>query len=274
MGPSGSGKSTLMHILAGLDRPTLDRRPRRRRDHEAQRQEADAAPARAHRLRLPVLQPAADADRRGERPPPARDRRPQGRPRVARRAARDGRDRRAARHKPVRCRAANSSGSRSRGRSCPKRGAVRGRADGQPRLRHLEGAPCPPPLRRRARPDDRHGHARRERGGDGRPHPLHRRRPHRQGRPRDDGRRGDRRDAGVTGRDARRTQGNPRPQAADGPDRVLDRPRRLDGDGQLRPHRHDVEGVRLDLQRAVRRRPTPSSAAARSSTGPTRAMRS
>ena len=26
MGPSGSGKSTLMHILAGLDRPTLGRR--------------------------------------------------------------------------------------------------------------------------------------------------------------------------------------------------------------------------------------------------------
>ena len=65
MGPSGSGKSTLMHILAGLDKPTsgtvtiagieitgLD---------DAQ---ADAAAPRPHRLRLPVLQPAPDADRR------------------------------------------------------------------------------------------------------------------------------------------------------------------------------------------------------------------
>ena len=80
MGPSGSGKSTLMHCLAGLDTLTSghvflgdidlgtlsDKR-------------ADQGPPRAHRLRVPVLQPAADADRRrehhaadGARRPPAR----------------------------------------------------------------------------------------------------------------------------------------------------------------------------------------------------------
>ena len=35
MGPSGSGKSTLMHILAGLDQPTVGRGHGRRRGHHA-----------------------------------------------------------------------------------------------------------------------------------------------------------------------------------------------------------------------------------------------
>ena len=64
MGPSGSGKSTLMHLLAGLDAP--DRRnggDRRSRDHEDGRRRAHAAAPRPHRLRVPVLQPAADAER-------------------------------------------------------------------------------------------------------------------------------------------------------------------------------------------------------------------
>ena len=70
MGPSGSGKSTLMHCLAGLDQPTVRaavtvagtglRGARRRR--------ADRLPSRAPRLRVPVVQPAADADRRTEHP--------------------------------------------------------------------------------------------------------------------------------------------------------------------------------------------------------------
>ena len=81
MGPSGSGKSTLMHLLAGLDRP-----PRARVEIGGQditrdgRQAAHAAPPRAHRLRVPGVQPGADADRRGEHHPAAGDRRPQGRP--------------------------------------------------------------------------------------------------------------------------------------------------------------------------------------------------
>ena len=76
MGPSGSGKSTLMHILAGPRPPDRGRRRDRRDPHrEARRHRADQAPARAHRLRLPVLQPPPHAHGRGEHPAPARARR-------------------------------------------------------------------------------------------------------------------------------------------------------------------------------------------------------
>ena len=76
MGPSGSGKSTLMHILAGPRQADLGHgHDRRHGDHDARRQRPHEAPARAHRLRLPVLQPAADADRAGEHPAAADDRR-------------------------------------------------------------------------------------------------------------------------------------------------------------------------------------------------------
>ena len=77
MGPSGSGKSTLMHVLAGLDKPdggtVLDRR---RRGHRPRRHGPDEAAPRAHRLRLPVLQPAADAHGAREHPAAVGDRRP------------------------------------------------------------------------------------------------------------------------------------------------------------------------------------------------------
>ena len=119
MGPSGSGKSTLMHILAGPRQAHLRLgRGRRHGDHDAQGLGPDEAPARAHRLRLPVLQPAADADRRGEHQAAALDRRREARPGVLRPARRVRRARRPARATARRSSpAASSSASRSRARS-------------------------------------------------------------------------------------------------------------------------------------------------------------
>ena len=54
-------------------------RARRRRHHRPRRRRADPAAPRQARLRLPVLQPAAGPDRRGEPRPAALDRRPQAR---------------------------------------------------------------------------------------------------------------------------------------------------------------------------------------------------
>ena len=62
----------------------------------AQGQRADQAAPQAHRLRLPVLQPAPDAVRRGERDAAALDRRREARARVARGATGRGRARRPA----------------------------------------------------------------------------------------------------------------------------------------------------------------------------------
>ena len=67
-GPSGSGKSTLLGLLAGLDCAVATARcARRRRHHGARRGRAGAAARPAHRLRVPVLPPAAVADRARER---------------------------------------------------------------------------------------------------------------------------------------------------------------------------------------------------------------
>ena len=89
VGPSGSGKSTLMHILGLLQAPTRTtataradvRRPRHRR---ARRGRADPDPGSRDGLRLPGLQPGADAHGARERRAGLRLR---GRPRRGRRTA-------------------------------------------------------------------------------------------------------------------------------------------------------------------------------------------
>ena len=73
MGPSGSGKSTLMHLLGLLHAPDTDDGPapdaadRRGRCDDPVGSRPDADPGPIDGLRVPVVQPRADADRRGER---------------------------------------------------------------------------------------------------------------------------------------------------------------------------------------------------------------
>src|SRR5437763_5560251 len=171
---------------------------RRRRDHRHERQAADPAAPRAHRLRLPVLQPAADAHRGGEHPPAALDRGREARARMARGAARHRRDQRPPQAPPLGTLGRPAAARLDRPRpDLEAVGALRRRADRQPRLQHEQGRPsASPPLGRGARPDDRNGHPRRERSRARRSDPLPRRRPDRQGSPRLDGSGSARRHAG------------------------------------------------------------------------------
>ena len=193
------------------------RRDRRPRHHDDVRHRADEAAPRAHRLRLPVLQPAADADRGGERDAAAADRRQEGRRRLARPRARPGRARRSSRAPPVGALRRPAAARRHRARAPLEAvGAVRRRADRQPRLDHVGRDPRGAARGGRGlRPDDDHGHPRREGRGDRRPHPLPRRRPGRaRARPVElVG--GHRRAArGHAEDDVGRAQGSARPQAA------------------------------------------------------------
>jgi putative ABC transport system ATP-binding protein len=74
MGPSGSGKSTLLQVLGGSIARDRRGHPRGRDDQRAFRRPGHPAPARPHRLRLPVVQPDPAARRIRERRPAVHDR--------------------------------------------------------------------------------------------------------------------------------------------------------------------------------------------------------
>ena len=63
MGPSGSGKTTLLNLIGGLDTPTAGSITVAASASTGWRRRALGLARRQRRLRLPVLQPAAGADR-------------------------------------------------------------------------------------------------------------------------------------------------------------------------------------------------------------------
>ena len=163
MGPSGSGKSTLMHCIAGLDTSRRARCSSATSSSSALvRQGAHDPAPRAGRLRVPGLQPRADAHRDGEHHAAPRPRRPQARPDVAR-----PRDRHRGPRRPARAPAERAVGRpaaarrRGPGAGQPADDHLRRRAHRQPRLAGQRGDPrVHAPRRRRPRPDDRDGHPR------------------------------------------------------------------------------------------------------------------
>ena len=133
------------------------------------RRQPHAAAPRPARVRLPGLQPRAGADRRGEHHAAADARGPRRRPGVVRQADRHRRPARPAHAPPLRALRRPAAARRGRARARPPAGgAVRRRADRQPRLARLRGGPEPAaPGGRRVRADGDHGHPRRA-GGRGR----------------------------------------------------------------------------------------------------------
>ena len=256
MGPSGSGKSTLMHILAALDQPTSGYSPSRDAARRAERQRDHEAAPPAHRLRLPVLQPAADAERGGEHPPAALDRRRESPTRRSSRTCSSASaSRTGGRTGRPSSRAASSSASPSHARSSRGRRwssptsrratSTRGRAA---RSSSCSSSRCAITTRRSSwsRTTRARGHRR--------PGPLPGRRPHRQGprlRHRARGPRGDGRHVTLAD-DPRRATGSLGPQAARRPDGDRHRARRRDGQRHAVAHERDRQRVQADLLGHVR----------------------
>jgi putative ABC transport system ATP-binding protein len=160
MGPSGSGKSTLMHCLAGLDTATSGRALLGGTDLTVQRQGAHPGAPRADRLRLPVVQPAAAADRRAEHHAAAGP----GRPRAD--AACSPTSPTCSASRPAHHRPSELSGGQQQ-RVALARALVARPRWSSPTSRPATWTPAPAPrccvpaqLGARTRPDDRHGHPR------------------------------------------------------------------------------------------------------------------
>src|SRR5947207_5958916 len=191
------------HAHHGRPRPADRRlrRDRRHRDHHPEGQRAHEAAAQAHRLRLPVLQPPPHAHGRGKRDPAADACRPEAGARLARGVARKRRPRGSPKTPAGGAvwRAAAARRHRA-GLDLAADRALRRRADREPRLGFERRDPrARPPLRRRARTDDRDGHARPGRGDDRRPCAPPRRRRDRANAGAPDSGAGDRRDPGGGG---------------------------------------------------------------------------
>ena len=144
MGPSGSGKSTLMHLLAGLDTPSSGTVSiAGDGHHEHERPRADAPAPQAHRLRVPVVQPAADAVGGGEhRAARWPSRRKPDRPTRSTPCSRASASTSAATTVRPSSPAASSSASRRPRPDHPADRPVRRRADRQPRLRVRRRGPA------------------------------------------------------------------------------------------------------------------------------------